>query len=106
MYSISLVKVKKIYTNKGVLSHEQVQSVKKFIITLVYCILEYGCVVFSLNFMSFSHDIFRKAMAIKMLLSNVKWKKRRKEFNSIQFLGSKSHKVGKTVLSNVSQSKA
>ena len=85
VYSISLVKVKKMYTNKGVLSHEQVQSVKKFIITLVYCILEYGCVVFSLNFMSFSHDIFRKAMAIKMLLSNVKWKKKKKriQFNSI-----------------------
>ena len=32
-------------------------------------------------------------------------KKRRKEFNSIQFLGSKSHKVGKTVLSNVSQTR-
>ena len=63
-------------------------------------------VVFFLHLMSVSHDIFRKVMAIKMLLSNVKWKKRRKEFNSIQFLGSKSHKVGKTVLSNVSQSKA
>ena len=42
-------------------------------------------VVFFLNFMSFSHDIFRKVMAIKMLLSNVKWKKKKKriQFNSI-----------------------